>query len=57
MPYCKKTKGKCPFEFDSEPCRERTACGCACNVIATKEVDDGSNSVEPAQSDAAPKEP
>jgi hypothetical protein len=45
MPYCKKIKGKCPFEFDSEPCRERTACGCACNVIAAKEVEDGADQI------------
>jgi hypothetical protein len=45
MPYCDKIKARCGFEQGSEPCREGTAIGRACNVIATKEVEDGADQI------------
>lgn len=36
MPYCERISGKCSFEQDSDPCRERTSSACACGIQASK---------------------
>lgn len=36
MPYCEHIAGKCSFEQDSEPCRQRTSSACVCGIQASK---------------------